>query len=163
MGKFAVPGSRTGGCGKGLSAGREERYRKRLDKAVESLPRFKWDEKGVAEFTPENALQVEGLREACRRFRWRTIVVPGGNGVVLIVCERAEEAAKQRQYNADCMASVGRLHFRHTPNGLQAIFEHNANRDLVHGLELLANKYGWRIEHGGRVAYVYKQPRQKVA
>ena len=71
-----------------------------------------------------------------------------------IVDER--EANDQR-----CIELVGNIDFKTVVgNERQAVVEHNCDRDVIHGLELLAGYFDWRVIHTGRSALVYKHLRR---
>jgi hypothetical protein len=168
-----APGSRTSrNCNRGLSAGREgrmaeraERIRaeraERADRLVESLPRLVFDEQGFGTFKPEDDEQTEALRIAAHRFRWGLTV---DNGNYLVLCHRKNESYKQREHNRQCVDMVPQLHFRKTPEGMMAILNNeDRSDDLRHGLDILAVRYGWTVNHNGPVSYVHKPFHRKVA
>jgi hypothetical protein len=157
MRKFPAPGSKTApNCEKGLSAGRPEREKARKQRLVGSLPRIRFNVEGIGYFTPANQDELEGLRLAAPRKGW---ILPslGSVGVAVeIVCLVKSKAYQRCQYNQACVEAVGRLEF----HGATATFQHNADADLVNGLEILAKRNGWTVEHHGKKATVNRSARK---
>jgi len=129
-----------------------EREEVRVNMLIASLPRIVFDDAGYADFQPEGNEQLESLELAADRFNWG-VEEYASTGVYKVLCKVKNTAYLKRQHDAECIELVPRLYFQRGPNGMMAICDDpERNEDLRHGLDLLAKRYGWTVNHANRKA-----------
>jgi len=131
---------------------RIELAKSRVDELVASLPRIVFDEQGTGHFKPDTDEQAEALQLAAERFDWEL----HDDGEV--VCRIKLFHYNKRQHDKDCAELVPKLYFQRTPSGMMAICNNEErSEDLRHGLDILAERYGWTVNHDNlAVSYVHK-------